>query len=154
MERKEEEASPKAIPTRKEEVNRLFTPRSQPLPISQSVQFTFAEDMLAYEEKKDQEGMERTSALVIHVVPCHWHVKAVGKSLERKLEEVNGARWLLNKKRREQKTTSSIVVYLDMEVRVRRDGRMPIMIGGKKCWMVYLTFSSTSKPRSWRPPLY
>ena len=126
--------SPKAATTIKIEGSKQATFKNNTMP-SPTKHFAFAEDMSEYEEEENK-GMERARALVIHAVPCHWHVRAVGKSLENRLGEVVGARWLVNKNRRVGKITSSIVVYLRQEVEARKGGRKPITIGGKRCWAV------------------
>ena len=55
-------------------------------------------------------------AVVVHGVPTNWRINGVAGCLSRIVGEVIGVRWLLGPRRREGKTASSVVVYLENEV--------------------------------------
>ena len=79
--------------------------------------FPYVEDLSDYEE---EEGAERygtmAKAVVVHGKPTNWRINGVADCAGRIMGEVIGVRWLLGERRREGKTTSSVVVYLENEV--------------------------------------
>ena len=58
-----------------------------------------------------------TKAVVINGGPTNWRINGVADCAGRIMGEVIGVRWLLGERRREGKAASSVVVYLQNEVR-------------------------------------
>ena len=75
--------------------------------------FPFVEDLSEYEEEEEEGTMAK--AVVVHGVPTNWRINGVADCVGRIMGEVIGVRWLLGKKKREGKTASSVVVYLENE---------------------------------------
>ena len=75
--------------------------------------FLDVKDLSDYEE---EEGGTIAKAVIIHRVPTTWWINRVADCVGRIMGEVIGVRWLLNVRRREKKTPSSVVVYLKNEV--------------------------------------
>ncbi|KAI5810891.1 hypothetical protein DFH27DRAFT_530136 [Peziza echinospora] len=67
-------------------------------------------------------------AVVIHAIPTGWNVGWVANTVGGRLGSVIGVHWLLGEKRREGKTASSVVVYLNKEILVGNGAR--IRVGG------------------------
>ncbi|KAI5780359.1 hypothetical protein DFH27DRAFT_583985 [Peziza echinospora] len=63
-------------------------------------------------------------AVVIHAIPTGWNVGWVANTVGGRLGSVIGVRWLLGASRREGKTTSSVVVYLQNSVLVANGARI------------------------------
>ena len=75
--------------------------------------FPYVEDLSDYEE---EEGGTMAKAVVVHGVPTTWRINGVADCVGRIMGEIIGVRWLLGVRRREGKTASSVVVYLENEV--------------------------------------
>ena len=75
------------------------------------------EDLSDYEEEEgDKRNGTMAKAVVVHGVPIDWRINGVANVAERVMRKVIGVRWLLGERRRQGKTASSVVVYLDGEV--------------------------------------
>ncbi|KAI5781970.1 hypothetical protein DFH27DRAFT_637749 [Peziza echinospora] len=81
---------------------------------------------------------EMAKAVVIHAIPTGWNVGWVANTVGGRLGQVIGVRWLLGEKRREGKTASSVVVYLQKEILVGNGAR--IRVGGGQHLMVPYNF--------------
>ncbi|KAI5788545.1 hypothetical protein DFH27DRAFT_573492, partial [Peziza echinospora] len=77
-------------------------------------------------------------AVVIHAIPTSWNVGWVANTVGGRLGSVIGVRWLLGASRREGKTASSVVVYLQNSVLVGNGAR--IRVGGGQHLMVPYNF--------------
>ena len=68
------------------------------------------------EEDETPDHMTMAKAVVVHGVPTNWRINGAADCVGRIMGEVIGVRWLLGERRREGKTASSVVVYLENEV--------------------------------------
>ena len=96
----------------------------------------FVEDLSEYEKEEEEEekrGM-MAKAIVVHGVPTDWRIGGVAGCVEKITGRVFGVWWLLGAERREGKTASSVVVYLDKEVFLGEEAR--IKVAGMRCSMV------------------